>query len=182
MTPFMTFYTPTYKRPQQLVRCLASVAGQTTVADIEQIVIPDHVGIGVGGMFERVPQYAAAVHGRYVAFLCDDDILAGPDVVAQVKAFAEANGEPELMLVWTKKGEATWPQGNPWPPQCGAIDLNCAIVRGDIWQRFVSAYGNSYEGDYRHLAAMHAAGVVPVWCPVMFSIGAVSRGATEVAA
>lgn len=181
MSPFLSLYTPTYRRPQGLARCLASVQAQTAVADIEQIVIPDHVGVGVGGMFERVPHYASAVHGRYVAFLCDDDVLAAPDVVAQVKACAEAHGEPELLLVWTQKGDAIWPTGLPWPPQMGAIDLNCAIVRRDIWQAHVTAYGSTYEGDYHFLAALYAAGVKATWCPVMFSVGAVSRGAAEAA-
>jgi hypothetical protein len=47
MQPFLTLYTATYKRPQQLARCLASVAMQTLVNEIEHIVIPDHVGLGM---------------------------------------------------------------------------------------------------------------------------------------
>lgn len=181
MTPFITFYTPTYKRPQGLARCLASVAGQTAVDRIEQIVIPDHVGIGVGGMFSRVRAYAPAVHGKYVHFLCDDDVLAGPDVVQQVEAFAAAQHDPPLILVRTNKDGATWPAGMPWPPVCGQIDLNCGIVRADVWRRHVADYQAIYEGDFTFFEALHKAGVDAAYLPLLFSVGAVSRGAAEAA-
>jgi glycosyltransferase involved in cell wall biosynthesis len=177
--PFLTLYTPAYKRPQALARCFASVAEQTAVKDIEQIVIPDHVGIGVHGMYAQVPNYAEAVHGEYVCFLCDDDVLAGPTVVEQVKAFAEANGNPPLILVATQKGPHLWPAGNPWPPNFGAIDLNCGIVRSDIWKRHAGSYGHTYEGDYTFLKALYDDGIPAQWCDVVFSHGAVSRGMAE---
>lgn len=182
MTPFLTFYTPTYKRPHRLAQCLASVGSQTAVADIEQIVIPDHVGIGIGGMFARVADYAAAVHGRYVMFLCDDDVLAGPTVVEQARACAQDAGYPPLILVSTVKGGQQWPAGTPWPPQLGQIDLNCAMVRSDIWRTYASAYGARYEGDYDFLARLCDVGMWPTVCTdLVFSIGGVSRGAAEAA-
>lgn len=181
MTPFLTLYTPTYKRPIALGHCLASVAIQSAVADIEQIVVVDHVGIGVHGMYARVPQYAGAVHGQYVAFLCDDDVLASPVVVEDVRAFIEANGQPPLVIVQTRKAGAVWPANRSWPPEEGAIDLNCAIVRSDVWHQHVGAYGHRYEGDFDFLHALAQAGIPAAWCPVLFSIGAVSRGAAEAA-
>src|SRR5262245_6026283 len=132
--PFVTLLTPTYKRPKQLAACLASVGSQTAADRIEQIVIPDHVGIGIEGMFARVPLYREAVHGLYVSFLCDDDVLATPTVVEQLEQFASANGNPPLILVATNKGGNEWPFGEPWPPKLGLIDLNCFIVRADIWK------------------------------------------------
>lgn len=180
MIPFITFYTPTYKRPRGLVACLASVAAQTAADDLEQVVIPDHVGRGIAGMYARVPDYASAVHGRYVTFLCDDDVLSDPGAVAAVRAFAEAQGEPPLILVHTRKGGAIWPAGDPWPPQVGRIDLNCAIVRADIWRAHIAAYGARYEGDFDFLSALHASGVPAVSYPYLFSVGAVSGGAAEV--
>ena len=181
MTPFLSLYTPTYRRPQGLAANLASVQAQTAVADIEQIVIPDHVGIGIGGMFSRVPQYADAVHGRYVAFLCDDDVLAGPTVVEQLRDVAKAEGYPPLIIVRTQKGGAVWPDGNAWPPRMGAIDLNCLIVRSDIWRSHVHCYGNRYEGDFDFAAALWSHGVYAAPCDLLFSIGGVSRGAAEAA-
>ena len=84
VSPFISFYTPTYRRPKQLSACLASVSAQRGIepGTIEQVVIADHVGVGIDGMYARVASYAEALHGIYVHFLSDDDVLAGPHVVA----------------------------------------------------------------------------------------------------
>lgn len=179
MTPFLTLYTPTYRRPQQLARCLESVRIQTAVSDIEHLVIPDHVGLGIGGMYGRIPQYAQAVHGLYVMVLCDDDELASPTVVEQVRDFAIGQCYPDVLLLRTNKGGRELPAGSPWPPRLGAIDLNCVMTKADVWRAHVQDYGQNYEGDYWYSAALAKAGHTPVMCDVLFSVGAVSRGAAE---
>jgi len=181
VTPFLTLYTPYFKRPHGLLRNFASVQGQTIAAEIEQLVIPDHVGIGIAGMYARVPLYVDAVHGQYVAFLCDDDILAGPDVVDRLKAAAESEGFPPVLLVQTCKGGHVWPAGAWWPPRLAQIDLNCLIVRADIWKAHASDYGHSYEGDFAFAEALYKAGHYTAPVDLLFSIGAVSRGAAEAA-
>jgi glycosyltransferase involved in cell wall biosynthesis len=50
MTPFLTVLTPTYRRPVGLVACLESVWTQTAIDQIEQVVMVDHIGLGIGGM------------------------------------------------------------------------------------------------------------------------------------
>ena len=45
---FLSVYTPTYKRPQALARCKASVAAQTIPT--EHVIIVDEIGIGIDGM------------------------------------------------------------------------------------------------------------------------------------
>lgn len=179
MMPFLTLYTPTYRRPQGLARNLASVQAQTAVADIEQIVIPDHVGVGIGGMFSRVQHYADAVHGQYVMFLCDDDLLASTDAVSQLRDIAQAQSFPELLIVQARKGGATWPAPPAWPPRMGYIDLNCLVVRSDIWKRHVGQYGDRYEGDFDFAHALWSAGVSAVSVDLLVSSGGVSRGAAE---
>jgi hypothetical protein len=183
MQPFLSFYTPTYRRPQALSKCIQSVTSQTAVDAIEQLVIVDHVGLGVGGMYERVPSYASAMHGQYVHMLADDDVLAGPSVVAQLRERAEAEGFPPVLIVSAIKGHLTLPLDNAGPPVCGRIDLGCLVVRQDVWQRHVQDYGKCYEGDYFMAKALWDAGHTFVYArDIMFLIGAVSRGAAEVAA
>jgi GT2 family glycosyltransferase len=126
MEPFITFYTPTYRRPHQLARCLESVRVQTAVEDVEQIVIPDHVGVGIGGMFARVREYVSAVHGRYVHLLADDDVLASPTVVEEVRAFAAKYRNPEVIIVATVKDGARWPLGKP------CLATACGRVRSSL--------------------------------------------------
>ncbi len=180
---FLTFLTPTYKRPRQLAACLRSVGQQTAVADIEQIVLPDHVGVGVGGMFASLPKYAAAVHGDYVHLLADDDELAAPNVVAAVRLFADLAKQPELILVRVWKHGIFNPEARPaWPPEQGSIDLGCLITRADVWKAHVQDYGQRYEGDFDFAQALCAAGIQAEFCDVHFLSGAVNRGAAEAAA
>lgn len=180
MTPFLTCYTPTYRRPTQLAACLESVRTQTLVAEIEQIVIPDHVGLGIGGMFQQIQRYAAAVHGQYVHVLADDDVLASPQVVESVRAFAVAQGHPPVILVSACKGGATYPSSaEAWPPVCGAIDLGCIVTRADVWAAHVHQYGNRYEGDYDFMAAVAGAGHAAARWDGLFLVGGVSQGQPE---
>lgn len=183
MQPFITFVTPTFRRPTALAKCHASVGSQSAVDAIEQIDIVDHVGAGVAGMYARMPLYAKAVHGQYVHLLADDDVLAGPHVVAQLRERAEAEGFPPVLIVSAIKGHLTLPLDNAGPPVCGRIDLGCLVVRQDIWQRHVGDYGLRYEGDFDFARALWDAGHTFVYArDIMFLIGAVSRGAAEVAA
>jgi hypothetical protein len=177
--PFLSFYTPTYRRPAGLAACLASVGQQTLAAEIEQVVIPDHVGIGIAGMYQRVPHYAPAVHGRYVHVLADDDVLAGPTVVAELKAYAEAMLFPAVIICKAQKGGQVWPSRMSGPPLMGQIDLGCVIVRGDVWKHFAGCYGLRYEGDYDHVLALWQAGVAFTFWDRVFMIGAVSHGRPE---
>jgi hypothetical protein len=177
--PFLSIYTPTYKRPQQLARCLASVAGQTLVREIEHVVIPDHVGLGIGGMYQRVPAYRDAIHGDYVHFMADDDLLASPTVVETVKHAAQASGYPPMLLVRVIKGGLPLPQGQPWPPVCGAIDLGCFITRADVWKAHAHCYGDCYEGDFTFADAVAKSGHGAVFVDLLFLVGAVNHGAPE---
>ena len=133
-------------------------------------------------MFTQIPQYAEVVHGDYVHVLADDDALAAPDVVAQVRDFAEAQGYPPIVLVKANKGGVVWPAGPPWPPVCGCIDLGCCLARRDVWQRFVEAYGDTYEGDFWFMHAVAGAGFEAAFLDLLFLRGAVMRGAPEAAA
>lgn len=180
MTPFITFYTPTYRRPRGLAACLESVRTQTAVDAIEQIVIPDHIGIGIAGMYRSIPDYADCVHGDYVHVLADDDVLASPTVVEQVRDFARKHDHPALILVAVRKnGSVILPS---WPPALGAIDLGNMIVRGDVWEAHAGAYGSRYEGDYDFAAALHASHVQAARMDLLFLSGAVMGGQAEVAA
>lgn len=178
---FITFLTPTFRRPKALAQCLASVQKQTAVDRIQQIVIVDHVGVGVGGMFTMLPHYAPIVQGQYVHILCDDDVLTDSDVVAEVERAARGCDCPPFIIVEAEKGGIVYPVGPAWPPQLGRIDLGCLIVRADVWSDHAHHYGNAYEGDYHFAAALKQSAVAPYLelSPLLFSRGAVSRGAPE---
>jgi len=189
--PFLSFYTPTYRRPDQLAHCLASVQQQTFAKLVEQVVIVDHIGVGVGGAFAAVPRYAAALHGEYVHFLCDDDVLAGVTVVGQLKRIIDSERDPygkgpEVVIVGSRKPGGYYPAENHGPPVEGSIDLGCGIIRRDFWTLTCDQYGRRYEGDYDHLSALwritEASGGSIRWSwhrELHFCTGAASRGRYE---
>jgi len=188
MAPFLSFYTPTYRRPEQLTACLASVQRQTAVKLIEQVVIPDHVGLGVGGMYHAVPAYADALHGEYVHFLCDDDTLKGPTVVADLKRIVEAERDaeglgPQVIIVGSQKPGGYYPHVNHGPPVEGSIDLGCFVVRRDVWRNTCNLYGRRYEGDADYIKALWAMNPpIARWSwhrELHFCTGAASRGRYE---
>lgn len=181
MTPFLTLLTPTYRRPAGLAACLESVRQQTAAADVEQVVLPDHVGLGVvDGLFGRLPHYAAAVHGAYVNILADDDVLADPTVVERIRAFAFEREAPAVIVATVVKNGMQLPACLPeGPPQCGLVDLTSFIVRADVWRAHVRDYGRRYEGDFDHADALWKAGHRYAFCPLVWARGGAGHGRPE---
>lgn len=184
MTPFVTFWTPTFRRPKQLAACIASLDAQTARDRIEQIIVPDFVGLGVAeGLYGRLPLYQDVFHGQYINFLCDDDIMATPTAVEEVEAWARAQNYPDVIVTQVVKNGLTLPLCSPTDePVCGQVDLTSYLVRADVWKQHVKDYGLIYEGDFTHALAMHQSGRQFAFCPVLWAIGPASRGATEEAA
>ena len=186
MTPFLSFYTPTHRRPKALAACMASVAAQTAVDDIEQVIVADHVGTGMAGMFERIADYADALHGRYIHVLSDDEILASPTVVADVRHFIRENGYPTCVAVRVQYEEfgILPPPNFDGRPRLAQIGLSCLITRGDFWRWMVAqgGYGRRYEGDYDFAQMAWEHGHPWVACPVIFTeTGRSGQGKPEAA-
>jgi hypothetical protein len=172
--PFITFLTPTYKRPHALMACMASVEAQTAREEIQHLVWPDYVGRGIGGMYAEIHrQLGPAILGEYVHLLADDDILAGPDVVRQVQQVAAALGFPPMIIVRANKGGMFLPlhQGEP---KEGHIDLGCFITRRDVW--LAHRYGQRYEGDYDFAKSVWDSVSGFHYTNLHFLTGGVSRG------
>lgn len=179
---FLSIFTPTYRRPKGLQALMASVQAQTACDQVQHVIVPDYVGKGiVQALFRDLPTYAACFVGDYVTLLADDDVLAAPDVVAKVQRFAEANGRPEVIVVDVVKAGLRLPACDLNPPVMGAIDLGCFLVRRDIWLQHVQDYGDRYEGDFDHAMALWQAQRWTAYCPVLFTVGAASKGAAEAA-
>lgn len=174
---FLSFYTPTYKRPTLLARCRASVAAQTVPC--EQVIIPDTVGLGIAGMYAALPTHAYRLTGDYVHFLADDDFLAGADVVERVQRLALAEGRPDVIVVRAIKNGLDLPLDPYGPPVEGRIDLGCIITRRDVWLQHVHDYGHRYEGDCDHARAMWDAGRRFVYSDILFELGPAMHGAPE---
>ena len=192
MRPFLTCLVPSFKkadgsfaRPVQLQRCLDSLCAAYVPRPyfLQTVVMWDRVwgGSGVGGMFAQIPDHASRVDGDYVTVLGDDDVLADETVVGRLQAIAESASFPDVIIVSTEKAEhGRLPYDHVGPPICGRIDLGCVVTRRDVWLQHVHDYGDSYEGDFKHLDAMWQAGRHFHYATgLLFSRGAVSRGGVE---
>jgi hypothetical protein len=179
--PFLSVYTPTFRRPQALARNMASMGRQTAVDDSEQVVIPDHSGFGVaGGMYGRVPWYAAACRGRYVAFVPDDDYLAAENVVAKVKAFAEKMNYPDVIIVKAIKNGFEVPYFPLAEPKPSEVDICNYILSRSVWRAHAGDYGLRYEGDADHALVVYRAGYRREFLPIVFAEGGAANGRPEV--
>jgi hypothetical protein len=159
---FLTIYTPTYRRPISLQRCIMSVAAQSE-RDYQHLVIEDTVGLGVDGMFRDVPNHHAAIEGEYVYFLCDDDVLADSHVVRDMRAFIEANDRPDVVMAYATIGPLMFPYPQCWQaePKEGFVTLANWAVRAEVWRAV--PYGNRYEGDYEFIAECWRRGYRFAW-------------------
>lgn len=153
--PFLTFYTPTYKRPRLLENCRASVR-QQSLDEWEQVIIPDEIGIGVGGMFGQVQHHVQLVRGDYVYLLQDDDVLADAHVVRDLKTTAKSYDYPAVVMVKNVKRGNVYPTPEAWgrEPREGLIDLGSYVVRSDIFKRHASDFGQRYAGDFDFILAL----------------------------
>lgn len=179
--PILTFYTPTYMRPQALARCMASVTKQTRADRVEQLVLPDHAGYGLaGGLFGRIPWYASACRGDYVNIMADDDELADERVVEQFEKFVDEMHRPAVVIALVEKNGRRLPDCSPAEaPLLARVDMSSYILRRDIWLKHAADYGLRYEGDWDHASKLWEAGYRHEFFDRLFLRGAASNGRPE---
>lgn len=177
---FLTVYTPTYRRPNLLAMCRASVLAQTS--PVEHVIIHDRQGLGVDGMFADIPNHTDKVHGAYVMVLSDDNVLTDPDFAADLERVTCANGKPDVVMF---KGEI---QGTVQPAAWGGepietmVDLSCYAVKTEVWKQHSRDWGHRYEGDFDFIHRLWERGYRFLWWDKMvFRAQQISRGLPEAA-
>lgn len=146
--PFLTCYTPTYKRPKMLYVCKRSVKNQTI--DTEQVIIPDEVGIG-WKVFTEIRNHVDRCIGEYVLFLQDDCALIDDDVAEDIKSFAVDHEMPEVVIVKGSHGGQYLPDFWGTRPKLNHINLGNYIVRRDIWAETADLWQPIFAGDFEYI-------------------------------
>ena len=170
----LSIVIPTYNRAESLRACLDSLSRQTqSVADYEVIVVVDgstdgtremlaHLSLPYplhtlwqsnSGQTEARNRGIAAAKGRYVLFL-DDDIVAGPELVAEhLRAQREHGGVAAIGQL-----ETVPQQGADGFARCMAEWLNDHYARLNAGTR-APAFRDCYSGNLSvPLAALHELG------------------------
>ena len=167
---FLSIYTPTYKRPRLLARCVMSVENQTAWEEIQHVVWRDEVGVGIAGMFAEIPRHVDELVGRYVYVLQDDDWLAAPDVVEELQRFVDALAEaPAVVMVKNRKGPHTYPEDWGARPAWAHVDLGNYVVRRDVFAAHAGDFGKRYEGDFDFIDLLWRTGWRFAWCDLVFA-------------
>jgi len=181
-TPFLSVYTPTYRRADFLEKCKASIQMQTIADRIEHVIIYDHASLGVGGMFTDIKNHAQDVHGDYVFILSDDNVLYDALAVSELRDFIEMTEDPDV-VIWRgivpshrTPTDAVWEH---WPI-LGHIDLSNFIVRGDIWRAEAHNWKNDYAADFYFINHLFESGRTFTWFDRLgYQALAVMKGATQ---
>jgi hypothetical protein len=141
----------------------------------------DDSGIGVDGMFHDIRRHAKAIRGDYVFILADDDRLIKAEGLGQVKAFAEANNHPPVIIVRNYKWGKTFPLIWEQAPEFTKIDTGNFIIRSDVFLENADRFGECYEGDWVFIEHLWNAGYPFAWFDYVFSEMQVGgKGRTEV--
>jgi len=170
--PFLEIITRTCKRPALLAANEASIRRQTD-GDYVHTILEDQVGLGIGQAQMQLAGYASQLRGRYVWILDDDDMCTRPGLVAELKAIAAQDGEPELIMMRMDHGpRGVLPDDLHWqgPPVCGFIGISAYVVRRDVFVRHRAAWLSArYASDFDFIAAAYAAAERVSWFDVVAS-------------
>lgn len=165
--PFLTVMTRTFRRPRMLANNQRSLAEQTD-PDFEQVILRDDIGQGVPWANERLRSAADLAAGEYVLILDDDDRVARPTLIAELKALAA--GRPGVIMTRMNHGpRGVLPLASEWgrQPARGRVGCSAPVARADLWRSCAPSFGSTYDGDYDYIAALFAAGEPIVWHPVI---------------
>jgi len=169
VAPFLSIYTPTYRRPTLLAACRQSVADQTIAGEIQHYVLVDDIGVGIAGMFAEIPRHVGELQGEYVYVLQDDDVLAGPEVVERLKRFVKEEGEPPVVMVRNRKRGMVLPTFWGEAPRPAHVDLGNYVLRRDVFRLHAGDFGRCYEGDYYFILRVWEMGWRFTWLDLLFS-------------
>ena len=142
--PFLSIVTRTCRRPLHLAMCKASVTRQVD-QDLEHIILRDTIGVGVAEsnwLFLN-----AQPCGEYVMILDDDDLLATPWVVSDLKVVAEQH-DPDVIVFKMRGPLGTLPGGHSWgnTPEHGRIGGSCVAVKSHVWDACIGAIATDGQG------------------------------------
>ena len=183
---FLSIVTRTYKRPEALKRCKRSIARQAD-QDVEHIIIRDTVGVGCVEAYRLFLNVQP--RGEYVMILDDDNLLASPWLVSDLKAVAEQH-DPDVIVFKMDNAElGILPGRVMWrlPPIHGHIGSCNVAVKSHVWDACIGAIATDgkggppvYHSDLYYLKAVWAYTQSIYWLDkIGVTVPVVSRGMVE---
>jgi glycosyltransferase involved in cell wall biosynthesis len=149
--PFLTILTRSFRRPESLVRCVKSVAHQTD-PDVEQIVLHDPIGRGVGASYLNL-RYSIP-RGEYVYLLDDDDYLINDCFVEALKQCAAEHNNPDVIYVSMDVSGTIMPDFSEGLRR-GWIACSCFAIKRNVWIEHVMDLRDDYSADFYFIEAIN---------------------------
>ena len=143
--PFLSIVTRTYNRPEALQQCKRSIAGQAD-QDLEHLVLRDTVGVGVAEAQRLLLN--ADPRSEYVMILDDDNLLASPWFVSDLKACSAAY-DPDVIVFKMNNAEfGILPDAYAWQqkPVHGHVDGQNVAVKLHVWDKCIWSIATDGEG------------------------------------
>lgn len=163
--PFLEVITRTFgQRGTLLDRCKESVA--LLGPEVAQRILVDEGARGVAWANHNLATVEAS--GEWVWVIDDDDLVSDAGMVEQLRRAAEE--QPDVVMVRVVHGKwGMLPPGTDWGhrPIMGRIGGSCAIVRGEVWNKFRHAWQADYAGDFWFINTLWDAGLAFSWLPVI---------------
>lgn len=165
MGPFLTIVTRTFRRPQMLERCVASIWAQAD-KDFQHVVLVDKVGGGIAGSYQRLIDEVALYHGRYIYILDDDDVLTDDQFIVDLKRIAGRH-DPDVMMVKAKHPTlGMLPE--PWEgePVYSQVCVSNYVVKAGVWHENAWAFLRELDveaHDFAFISHLWQAGYTFHW-------------------
>ena len=157
--PFLTFFVRCYKRPKQLARCLASMDALYD-QDLEQIFAVDSIGRGLLWANHSPHCYRELVTGKYVYLMDDDFHIDDQDFIGFLKRVAQQHN-PDIIVFRVYRVNRYLPMPVNWRsllvggmPARGKFSGDCFVVRREVWQNHIRAFGNLPAGNWHFATAL----------------------------
>lgn len=105
------------------------------------------------------------VQGEYVLILDDDDLLADPELIANLKYLCIAHDYPELFMVKMDHGPFGVLPAETWlgAPQRGRQGCSSVIACRPLFLKAVKSYKPAYDGDYDYVKACYESAKDIIW-------------------
>ena len=175
MRPFLTIVTRCCDRPWHLNRNIESIEQQID-KDIEQIYIVDEDRKGRYWANQEFRNHTHRIDGKYVFIIDDDCRLINKEFVLKLKEGAV--GDPHVIMVQTSRPQIRpkkLPKDDVWGHfnniRLHSTNCLCYVVRREMWQKYVYAFGTPAAGDWHFLKELlaNSSGDKFAWVPGVFS-------------
>jgi hypothetical protein len=147
-------------RGEGFERLVKSLLAQTS-QDYQHLVIYNKP-LGLLDANQSLARHADEVTGDYVLIVDDDDYVANPNLVMVMQSAVVNESKADLIMVRLQFMGKLFPNDEEWerlqqgnPPTHGKISSSNYIIKREIYQQYIHAFGVPDSGDFHFMSAVY---------------------------